>query len=61
MEKSDNLDDEYMSIPVTKINEVNAIGRGVKNYIRLIIIPFLLLVQEQEPHAFIMLMESLIT
>ena len=28
--KSNDLDDEYMSIPITKINEVDAIGKGVK-------------------------------
>ena len=39
--KSDNLDDEYMSIPVTKINEVNAIGRGVKELYKTDNNPFL--------------------
>jgi type II pantothenate kinase len=28
--KSSDLDDEYMNIPITKINEVDAIGKGVK-------------------------------
>ena len=29
--KSNDLDDEYMSIPITKINEVDAIGTGVND------------------------------